>query len=253
MRENRYLLREDDPGNEGNGKDPPAADPPKEDLPKEETPPTIPMSILPQDLQDKSEAEIKFILERMATGLVSSNESTRNLQEQLLALQDKVDNPPAPPEPDEFAEISDEDLIVTNPTAAITRILEREGLTKRFASLEERTGEGMLLSVGRSIADFDEYEDDVRTIMKSSNVPMDDVNIRGSYAMAVGLRAIADREKSERSAASLTPPPAGEIEKTDLPALTGLEAEVFEASGMTRTDWGKYQADDSGDVEVPLG
>ena len=89
--------------------------------------------------------------------------------------------------------------------------------------------------------------------MRSSNVPMDDVNIRGSYAMAVGLRAIADREKKERETASMDPPPTGNIETTELPALIGLEAEVFEASGMSRAEWGKYQADDSGDVEVPLG
>lgn len=249
MKWNNYVLMEDDPTG-GAGADPPAD--PTADPPEPPAVPTIPMSVLPEDLQGKSEAEVKFILERMATSVVTGNDTTRELRDQLQALTDQVNA--APPEVDEHEDVSDEDLIVTDPTAAVMRILKREGVTKRFADVEERTGEGMIMAVGRSIPDFDEYEDDVRAIMQSTGVPMDNANIRGSYTMAVGLRAIKDREEATRKAASMSDPPPPEIDDaTTYPAMTGLEKEIFDSSGMSRKEWEGHKADDQIDVEVPLG
>ena len=245
FRWNQYVLREGELG-DGGGQDPPEGDPPEPEVA------TIPVSVLPADLQGKSEVELKFILDRMATSVVQGNDTTIELRNQLAALTEQVNAAPVEPDPND--EVSDEDLIVSDPTAAVMRILKREGMTDRFAAVESRTGEGMLLSVGRNIPDFDEYEDDVRTIMVNTGVPMDDANIRGSYAMAVGLRAIKVREESARAAASMTDPPTPEIDTGgDETPLTGLEGEIFAASGMTRKEWDTNKSDDGPQVEVPLG
>jgi len=245
---NGYVLREDDPGNDGKGK---GEDPPKKE---EETPPTpvpntIPLEVLPEELRGKSQAEIKFMLERMADSTVSSSQQIRELREQLEAVRSRVEE--KPPEPDPFAEVSDEELIVQNPSAAIKRVLEREGLLARFDGLAGTVQETIWDTVRTQIPDFGEHEDNIKAMLKQTGTPVTRQNVVSAYTMSVGMKALQERNRKTRENINrVDPEPPKDDDK--LPELSGLEADIFESSGMTRAQWEAYKDDSSLDtIKVP--
>lgn len=222
------------------------------ELPEKEEGKSIPIDVLPEDLQGRSPAEIKFLLGRMSESLVNSNATSKDLKERLAQLEESVKNPPKPKEPDPDDDISDEELIVKNPEKAISRILERKGVTKQFENLGSQVSEATFSLVGSKIPDFNEYEEDVRNILKSSKSPVDEAHILGALKMAVGDRFLADKAKNARKSGSLETPKDDEsLGKPKFGELSGIEKEIFDASGLSREDYERYKTDEYMEVKVP--
>lgn len=248
---------DDDPPEGGGGK---GEEPPKKGE-KEggEKPPkpndSLPRDILPEEFRDRPASEVRFLLKRMAEGMGERNQQVSELREQLAELKGRLDaEPPSPDEPEEYQDLSDEDLMVKDPEAAVDRILRRKGYLDRFERAEARINETEFDVVASRIPDFSEYEEDVRSILKDSKSPATRQNILGAYTMAVGERAIKEKMRSERKRGETeeTKPP-GEKGKDEHPPLTGLELEIFEASGMSREDWERYRSGKPVDIKVPTG
>lgn len=243
---NGYVLREDDPEEEGGGVDPPEAP----EAPEPIAPQTIPLDVLPEELRGRSQAEIKFMLERMADSTASSSAQIRELREQLESVRHKVEAPP--PEPDPFEEVSDEELIVQNPTAAIKRVLEREGLLAKFDGLAGTVQQTVYESVKREIPDFAEHEETITQMLKQTNTPVTRQNLIGAYTMSVGMKTLQEKQRSSRKASTITRVDTETETKEELPELSGLEADIFATSGMTRAQWEAYKDDSSLDtIKVP--
>lgn len=217
----------------------------------------LPRNVLPEDLRDRPENEVRFLLNRMAEGVRSKNEEVSELREQLAELRGRVEGSEArrePQEPDPYDEMSDEELMIENPDQAVLRILRRNGLIEEFDNVQSRLDETEFTLVASKIDDFSEYEEDVREILKESGARPTRKNILGAYTMAVGQRALAERQKRARKSASMEESKPEEKEgKSSLPELTGLERDIFESSGMTREEWEEYRADKPIDVQVPTG
>lgn len=236
------LLEElEDPGKGGEGS-------PSEEDPK---PKAISVDVLPEGLRDKSPAEIKFLLERMSEGVVTSNETAKELRQRLAQLEESVKNPPKPAEPDPDDEISDEELIVKDPDKAVMRILKKRGMVDQFAQMGSQVGETVLITVGAKIPGFDEYEQDVRKLLRESNSPIDEAHIKGALKMVIGDRVLEERAKNSRKAGSLETPKDDSDEKKKFSPLEGLEKDIFEASGMDRETYERLKTDDYIPVKVP--
>jgi len=239
------LLEElEDPGKGGE------SDPPPEEE-GVETPRTVPVDVLPEGLRDKSPAEVKFLLERMSEGVITSNETSKELRQRLAQLEENLRNPPKPVEPDPDDDIPDEELIVKDPDKAVMRILKKRGMVDQFAQMGSQVGETVLITVGAKIPGFDEYEQDVRKLLRESNSPIDEAHIKGALKMVIGDRVLEERAKNSRKAGSLeTPKDDSDGEKKFSP-LEGLEKDIFEASNMDRETYERLKTDDYIPVKVP--
>ena len=248
---NGYVLREKDPEG-GTGGDPPK-DPPKEpakDPTKEPDPvATIPVSALPEELRDKSEAEIQFTLGRMISSITSQNETNRELRDRLEKALEKPEPEPEP-DPNEGKSIS-ELFEEGDHEAAIEAYLKKKGYVEAVGATLSKVASIEYQGVRREIADFDEYKEDIDGMLKGRNDVTADV-VKGAYTMARGSAIIAAEEKSRRALMSAEKvegdPPEG-VEK--LPELEGLEKEMFEASGMERGRWDEMKGDEV-EIKVPL-
>lgn len=214
----------------------------------------IPRDVLPEDFRDRPASEVKFLLRRLTEGVRDRNNEVQTLKEQLQEVQARLESPPEPDEPEEYRDLPTEDLLVEDAEAAILRVLKKNGMIDAFQNHERRLDETEFEIVARSIDDFTEYEDDVRQILKESGTRPTRQNIMGAYTMAVGHRTLEERQRKSRENVSIEESkPKQDERQDDLPELTGLELEIFKASGMTREEWDQYQADKAVDVEVPTG
>lgn len=234
-------------------KDPPK-DPPKGDPPppaKSIEPPkvaTIPLTALPEELRDKSEAEIQFTLGRLISGITQANETNRDLRAQLEDAK-RVPEPEPEPSPHEgksMAELFEEG----EHEAAFDAYLDKKGYIGAVTDTRDKISSMEYDSVRREIADFDEHRDAIDTILKD-RPNVDARTVRAAYTMARGAATIAAEDKATR--ALLTPehpegdPPEPKVERGE---MDPFEKEVFEASGMSEERWHEMKGDV--EVEVPL-
>ena len=117
---------------------PPEGDPPEGDPPKEGDPPAAPLTIsleaLPEDLRDRPEAEIKFLLEHMVNTLGSRNNQVDELKDQIAELRGVVSvTPPAEPDPNDAKPM--EELILEDVDAALDRWAAKRGYVKGMGDL----------------------------------------------------------------------------------------------------------------------
>jgi hypothetical protein len=224
---------------------PPEGDPPA-DPPKEGDPPaptTISLEALPEDLRDRPEAEIKFLLEHMVNTLGSRNNQVDELKDQIAELRGAVLAPP-PAEPDPNDAKPMEELILEDVDAALDRWAAKRGYVKGMGELSERVGEAEFSMVSGGLPDFAEHEPQIRKLLKEGNLPANRQNIMGAYTMAVGNAVLEGRARDARADAggippSNTPPPPP---SGDEPTMSELETEVARAHGITDPkEWMKYR------------
>ena len=243
---NRVVQDEEvDPSGEGGGGGDPPTDPPT-DPPKDppSDPPSIPLDVIPEELRGKSEAEMKYLLSHMADSTATGATQIRALQDQLTGLQEQISSPP-PAEPDPDDELSDEELISSNPEKAVLRIMERTGIVDRFTRVETEVVDTVVNQVARDFDDFQEHQDQIEAVLKQTGVPRTRNNVIGAYTMALGLAQIKKREEAKKTQSSLDPtPPKGSDEADDPKVLTGLAADIFDSSGMSREEWDKLSGDE---------
>ena len=233
----------DKPGDSG---DPPK-DPPKgKDDPPKDPPKTISLDVLPEELRDRPEAEQKFLLEHMVTGLASRNKEVDELKTQLFELKGAVEANKKPPEPDPHEDKSMEELMLEDSSAAMDRYMESRGYVKAFDGLSSRVDSAEYAMVAAEIEDFAEYEEDVKELLKEGNIAPTRANVQGVYAMAVGQRVVQARELKRREAGSTLPPsspPSPDGDKEEAKFVSALEEEIATAHGMNAEQWKENQAD----------
>ena len=220
----------------GGGGDPPT-DPPKGGDPPPGS--TLSVDSLPEELRGLPEAEVKFHLQQMVAGLKTGNTRRKELEEEIAGLR-KPAEIVKPAEPEKPLE----EMILEDPEGAILSVLERTGLVDRFTRVEAQAGESVVLAVASSMGGtFEEHEEDVRKILKDTNVPRTKENVQGALEMVVGRKAIEKQQRDVRATANAIlptddPPP----DSSKLPELSGLEKEIQESSGMTPEEWHKNKA-----------
>ncbi len=233
-------------------KDPPAGDPPKEgdDPPKE--PATISLDVLPDDLKDRPEAEVKFLLSHMITSLGSRNNEVDDLKTQIAELRGVVGaTPPADPDPDDEKPM--EELILEDVDKALDRWAAKRGYVDAVGDLSNRVGEAEFSMVSREIGDFDEHEEAVRKLLKDSKTPATRHNIMGAYKLALGESVIAERARDARANSGTIPPsiPAPEEPPESDANLSDLETEVMRAHGISDPkEWIQYR-DNPPELKLP--
>jgi len=210
--------------------------------------PGIDRNVLPEDLRNLPEAEIKFHLNQMVSGFRNQHSQVETLKQELDRLSSEVAKAPKEP-PKPIRPLEEE--ILDDPESAIMRVLENKGYIQRFNRIEEDAGESSYALVASKIPGFDEYEKDVREIIKASGVPKTVAHIMGALEMAVGRRTLTEKTRETRKAHSPSVPKEDlSVKKSKLPELIGLEKEIFESSGMSREEWNKHKNSDF-NIEVP--
>jgi hypothetical protein len=233
--------KEDDLGGGGDGDDPP------EDPPKKDDPPALSVDVLPEELKGLPAAEIKFHLGQMVEGIKTGNAERKTLQEQVRTLQT-----PVKPKEDDKPDKPLEEMILEDPEKAILTVLQKTGLADRFSHVESAIGETAFHQVAAKIPGFEEHEADVREILeKSTAVKITPEHVEGALDMVLGRKLRETQARDARAAAnSDIPKDDPDKPKGDLPALSGLEKEIFDASGMSEEDWHKNKQTDF-DIKVP--
>lgn len=236
----------DNEGDDGGGGDPPKPPPP---------PRAVPVEILPEELRDRPDAEIQFLLGHMVSALGERNNEVDTLKEQIAELRGEVRGAPKPPAaPDPDADKPLEELILEDTEKAIDRYLEKKGYIKAVAGLGSEVGETMLSLISQEIDDFAEHEDTIREILKRGKLPASRENIIGAYTMAVGEKHFTEKKKGGRKSGSIPPtaPPAP-TPPAEEPKLSTLEQEVMRAHGITDPKvWATYR-DNPPALKLPTG
>jgi hypothetical protein len=238
MADEPVVPKEGDPPPAG---DPPA-DPPKEGDPPPAEPGTISLEALPEDLRNRPEAEVKFLLEHMINTLGSRNNEVENLQTQISELRGAVSvQPPAEPDPDDNKPL--EELILEDPAKAIDRHLASRGYVSAVGDLSDRVGEAEFSMVAGQVEDFADHEAQIRQLLKDGKLPATRQNIMGAYTMALGTKVLETRARDVRGTSgtippSNAPPPDPAV---DTPVMSELENEVARAQGMSAEEFTKYR------------
>lgn len=248
-----------DGGDPGSGADPPKdppADPPKGgDPPKDPPPPaTISVDVLPAELRDRPEAEQKFLLEHMVTGLASRNTEVEALKLQLAELTGTVNANKAPPEPDPHEGKTMEELMLEDSDAALDRYMEKRGYVKAFTGLESRVDSAEYSMVAADIDDFEEHREAVDLLLKEGKLAPTRANVRGAYTMVIGAEALKAKELVRREAGNTLPPsspPPPEGDDVEAVFVSSLEEEIATSHGMSAKEWKESQADVPMKLKLP--
>lgn len=247
-----YVLQDKEEESGGGGVTPPVI-PPVVEKPPAEGPTGISRDLLPTDMQNMSEQEIKFTLGRLVSAVTTGNEQLQTVRAELAAAK-AIPAAPAEPDPHEgktLTEVMDED-----PEAGIMQVLKNKGLLDRFDQSIDTMSGLVMDGVKSQIADFGEYEEDIKKILVESGVnnPTKDQYV-GAYTMAVGSKVISDKAIAARAALTPEIPASGDIEEDKVfePFKTDLEKEIFGASGLSRERYEKLKDPTEFDVKVPIG
>lgn len=248
------LLEEAGEGGDGGGGGDPPKDPPKDPPPEGGDPPatTISLETLPEELRNRPEAEVKFLLEHMVTSLGTRNDQVDELKDQIAELRGAVGaQPPKDPDPDDEKPL--EELILEDAGKAIERYLISKGYIGALGDLSERVGEAEFSMVAGSVDDFAEHEEPIRKLLKDGNIPATKQNIMGAYKISLGEAVLAERARDARAnlggipPTPPTPPEGGDPD----PEVTGLEKEIMLGHGITDPkEWIKYR-DNPPELKLP--
>jgi hypothetical protein len=242
----RYAVQapEGDPGEGGAGGE--GGDPPP-------PPRTIALDVLPEELRDMSENEIKFFLSKTLSGVKDTNERNRELSARLEALEQTVRTParePAAPDPHEGKTLNE--LILEDPEAAIERVAIAKGWIRGMQEVGTQAGEALFDTLARKIDGFEDHEDDVRKLLRETNAPINKDTVARAFEMVVGRKAIEEKSRSRRAAAQdPAPKPTGGAPKKELPPENDLERQIREAAGKSREQWEALKNEEF-EIKVPL-
>lgn len=219
------------------GDPPPAGDPPGDPPPEGGDPPavgTISLEALPEDLRDRPEAEIKFLLGHMISSLGTRNNEVDDLKTQISELRGAVSvTPPADPDPDDDKPM--EELILEDVDKALDRWATKRGYVSAVGDLSDRVGEAEFSMVAGQVEDFGEHEEQIRQLLKDGRLPATRQNIMGAYTMAVGARVLDSRARDQRGRTGSIPPSTPEPPDPTGgdPKISELEKEVARAQGLS--------------------
>lgn len=236
---------------EGTGdppKDPPA-DPPKEGSDEPKGAGSISLDALPEDLRDRPEAEVKFLLEHMISSLGDRNNQVEDLRKELSEMRGAISATP-PPEPDPDDEKPMEELILEDVDKALDRWARKRGYVAAVGELSERVGEAEFSMVAGQVDDFGEHEDAVRKMLKEGKLPATKTNIMGAYTMVLGAQVVEARARDVRGqTGSIPPTKTTPPDPEKAPEMSDLETEVMRAHGMSDPkEWAKYRDDSAFDA-----
>lgn len=251
-----------DPG-KGGGGDPPK-DPPKsggdkggnEGDPPKDPPRAVSVDVLPEALRDRPESEQKFLLEHMVQSLGKRNKEVDQLKQQLSELKGRVDATPSkPPEPDPHEGKSITELMLEDSEAALDKYMESRGYVKAFDGLAGRVASTEYELVKANIDDFEEYEEDIQEILKEGNLAPTRENVHGAYTMAVGARALAEKNARRRGGGGSippSPPEPPEPKEDEVKWKSDLEKEIAHAHGISDPEeWYKHGVDKPMELKLP--
>ncbi len=241
---NRYPLQEEAP--EGGGGGDPPKDPPK-DPPADppEDPPKVLDALarenLPEDLRDRPDAEIKFLLEHMVSTLGTRNDEVDGLRTELAELRGEVkaNQPPAEPDPDDDKTL--EELMLEDSGKAIDRYMKEKGYVSVVGELSGRVDEAEFSMIAGRVEGFDEHKDAVRKMLTEGKLPFTEMNIMGAYKMILGENLLAEKARGDRTNSGSIPPsnsPPPDPDK-DKVVISSLEHEVAVAHKMSDEEWVK--------------
>jgi hypothetical protein len=210
------------------------------------------LEALPEDLRDRPEAEVKFLLDHMITSLGSRNNEVDDLKTQIAELRGAVSvTPPAEPDPDDDKPM--EELILEDVDKALDRWASKRGYVSAVGDLSDRVGEAEFSMVAAQVEDFGDHEAQIRQLLKDGRLPATRQNIMGAYTMAVGTQVLEGRARDARGTTGSIPPsnaPPPEPEGGEAP-VSDLEKEVARAQGISTEEFVKYR-DSVGLAELKL-
>lgn len=222
-----YRLMEEPPeggGDPGGG----GGDPPE--------PITFSADVIPEEFRDRPAAEVKFLLQHMATGIGQRAQEVEDLRSQLADVKSKI--PEVVVEPDPKDEIPLEELMLTDAPAAIERFLKETGYKKAIGSMDERLGNAEMRALEADLPGFKERKEDVVKILESGKLPQTENHIRAAYDIVRGREAITAEGIELREGITEPPSPAAPDVKEEAGTLTDLEREIMRAHGVTdEAEW----------------
>jgi len=242
-----YPLLEGEPtGGAGKAPAAPPAAPP-------EPPKTLPLDILPPEMQGMSEQEIKFFLSRTLSGVKSTNEENKELKRRMDEMERQIRNPPTPAAPDPHADKSINELILEDAEAAIEKVARKKGWISAVEASGEKADEALFDTVANKMGpSFAEVEDEVKEVLTSSNAPVNRKSIETAYELVLGRKVREQRALDSRKAQNPeNAKPAAPAPASALPEETALEKEIREAHGYSREAWEKYKNDEV-EIKIPI-
>lgn len=224
----------------------PAAAPGVGGTPGTPTPRVVPEDVLPEQLRGRTPQEQKFILGQLAQTVQAQAARLKELE----ALPRGIARP-VPVEEDEKPKKPIEERILEEPEAVIAEVV-RKLYGPTVERLEGGVEEVVESTSAREYDDWEDVKDDVNALLREAKAPKTKANINLAYETVIGRRTLQQRRQAR--AAVLNPDiPIEGAPKSKLPELTGLEKEIFEASGMTREDWEKMADSSNLEIKVPTG
>lgn len=207
----------------------------------------IPVDSLPEDMRDKSPAEINRMWQTAAAVLAAKNDEVEQLNTRLRALEEAKTKEPPEPDPTEGVDLKE--MIYDDPEKAVEIAFQRV-YGKEFQRVESAVSDTVLMKVAKEIGpDFDKHEDKIRAILAGSKGPVTPDTVHGAYLMAKGLSTV-EYEREARKKAAESEPPTPEVKDSDLPQLTDLDKQIARGMGMSEEEYIKYSGEYI-EVEVP--
>ena len=222
--------------------------------PVEPEPQVVPRDVLPEELRDQSDANVKMYLDAMRQGLTTRQAENDQLRQELADARAGAVPAHAVPDIEPVEDLSKEDLqqlILDDPMKALDWYAEKK-FGPRFRKTESIAGAGAYASAHQRWSDFKDVEPTVRELIgRSGQMPSPEL-IETAYVQAQGMLRVQEKQDALAKASVATKPsPPGPTDKA--PSLTKLQEEIAAASGMTKEEMLEFKDADEMTMEVPLG
>jgi hypothetical protein len=188
----------------------------------------VPEDALPEFLRGRSPDEVRRAIDEAFQGARTANSELRNLKSEMDEIKSNLGKKDKEPEQPEKPL---DELLYENPEEAIARVIQKR-YGSRFAGLEEQVGSTVFATVRNELPDFDDYEDDVRSLLAESRAPATRANIVGAYKMVLGDRAMQQRAQASRRAANPEKPKPKPPESKKA-KLSDLEKDIAKGLGVS--------------------
>jgi hypothetical protein len=160
------------------------------------------LDVIPESLRGLPAEQIRLALNQMVTGLPRLDAEIKRLREETERAKAAAAQPvPRAEEPDPDADIPLEELILKDPAKALDRWAERKfgSQLNRLDNIDKRVASTELATVAREIDDFEEYREDIETLLSQSGSPATREHILGAYTMAVGKKTLEAKARQGRT------------------------------------------------------